>query len=224
MKTSQCMCRGLENRLNSFTFVLLVAGLVAGIRQPALAQAAGKQLLSGHVPPAVSRVQPVGRLAGETTLQLAIGLPLRNAGALTNLLRQIYDPASPNYHHYLTPAQFAEQFGPTAADYQRLIAFARANGLQVTTTHPNRVLLDVSAPVANIEKALHVTLRTYPHPTEKRNFYAPDAEPSLDLAVPVMHISGLDNFALPRPHLHAIPFSATQKNVSSNAGSGPSGT
>jgi len=224
MKTSQCMCRGLENRLNSFTFVLLVAGLVAGIRQPALAQAAGKQLLSGHVPPAVSRVQPVGRLAGETTLQLAIGLPLRNAGALTNLLRQIYDPASPNYHHYLTPAQFAEQFGPTAADYQRLIAFARANGLQVTATHPNRVLLDVSAPVANIEKALHVALRTYPHPTEKRTFYAPDVEPSLDLAVPVMHISGLDNYSLPRPHLQATPLNTAGKNALANAGSGPSGT
>ena len=46
-------------------------------------------------------------------------------------------------------------------------------------------------------------MHVYQHPTEARTFYAPDAEPSLDLAVPVLGISGLDNYALPRPRLHA---------------------
>ena len=45
----------------------------------------------------------MGFLPGTTRLNLAIGLPLRNGEALTNLLRQIYDPASAQYHHYLTP-------------------------------------------------------------------------------------------------------------------------
>jgi hypothetical protein len=38
-----------------------------------------------------------------------------------------------------------------------------------------------------------VTLRVYQHPTEKRMFHAPAAEPSLNLAVPILSISGLDN-------------------------------
>ena len=38
----------------------------------------------------------------------------------------------PNYHHYLTPEQFTERFGPTEQDYQAVIAFAKANGLTVT--------------------------------------------------------------------------------------------
>ena len=127
------------------------------------AQTAPKQHLHGNVPEAVTRfhLQPTGRPSATKRLNLAIGLPLRNEQALDDLLRQIYDPASANFHHYLTPEQFTAQFGPTEQDYQAVIDFARANGLEVTTTHPNRVVLDVSGSVADIERVFHVTLRVY---------------------------------------------------------------
>ena len=177
-------------------------GLLLSFTAPA-ALAAQTQVLHSNVPAIVKSLQPLGRFPGTNRLSLAIGLPLRNQAALSNLLQQIYDPASPNYHHYLTPEQFTERFGPTEADYQAVIAFAKANGLRVTTTHPNRVLLDVSGSVTDVERALHVTMQTFRHPTENRTFYAPDTEPSLDLAMPVLHISGLDNYSLPRPRLVA---------------------
>ena len=115
------------------------------------------------------------------------------------MIEEIYDPASPNYRHYLTPEQFTEQFGPTEEDYQTVLAFAKRNGLTVTATSANRVLLNVSAPVADIEKTFQVTMRTYRHPTENRTFYAPDAEPSVEAGVPVLDVSGLNNYALPHP-------------------------
>jgi uncharacterized repeat protein (TIGR03803 family) len=161
--------------------------------------AAEMQLLRGHVPAATAHLQAIGRLPGTNRLNLAIGLPLRNREALTNLLEQIYNPASPNYHHYLTAEQFAERFGPTEKDYEAVMAFARAQGLTVTGTHPNRTLVDVKGSVAVIERALHVHLQIYQHPTEARTFYAPDVEPTLDLAVPALGINGLDNFVLPHP-------------------------
>ena len=68
-----------------------------------LAADAGLKTLHGHVPAVVSKLQAMGLLPATTNLNLAIGLPLRNREALTNLLREIYDPASPNFHHYLTP-------------------------------------------------------------------------------------------------------------------------
>jgi uncharacterized repeat protein (TIGR03803 family) len=182
------------------------------------------QSLPGHRPSAAAHLTPVGRLEAARELKLAIGLPWRNREGLTNLLQRIYDPASPDYHHYLTPAQFAETFGPTEADYRAVTAFAGANGLQVTTTHSNRVLLDVMGSVSNIEKAFHVTLRTYSHPREKRVFYAPDAEPSLALAAPVLHISGLDNYLLPHPmSLRRTPLANSTGAVPAS-GSGPGGT
>ena len=69
----------------------------------------------------------------------------------------------------------------------------------MTRQYSNRVVLDVQGSVADIEKAFHVTMRTYPHPNEARTFYAPDVEPSLAVGVSVLHIEGLDNYALPHP-------------------------
>jgi uncharacterized repeat protein (TIGR01451 family) len=188
--------------------------------------AAGTQVISGHVPEAIARfkLQSVGHFNGTNHLKLAIGLPLRDKAGLTNLLRQISDPASPNYHHYLTPAAFAERFGPTMADYKALIAFANSNKLIVTGTHPNRTLLDIEAPAADLEKALHVTFQVYQHPVEDRTFYAPSAEPSIDLSVPVLRINGLDNFQLPRPMMIKKASVTNQSGAKPALGSGPGGT
>ncbi|PYK98847.1 MAG: hypothetical protein DME19_10940 [Verrucomicrobia bacterium] len=193
---------------------------------PGPAHAAERQVLSGHVPAALSRSQPLERLSASKRLDLAIALPLRNRQALSNLLQQIYDPASPNYRQYLTPEQFAKQFGPTEEDYQAVIAFAKSNGLTVMGTHPNRTLVDVTGSVPEIEKAFHLNMRVYRHPTESRNFYAPDVEPSFNLAVPVLAIGGLDDFVLPRPiGLRTNSFNRTPTlNARARAsGSGPRG-
>ena len=186
-------------------------------------RSAEMQTLHGHVLPVIKSLVPAGRLPATNHLDLAISLPLRNEEALSNLLHQIYDPASTNFHHYLSTAQFTEQFGPSESDYQAVTSFATAHHLQVKSIHSNRVLLDVSGSVADVEQALHVTMYTYHHPTENRVFHAPDREPTLDLAVPVLHVSGLDDYALPRPHVQAAPL-VNGKNSWPNAGSGPTGT
>jgi uncharacterized repeat protein (TIGR01451 family) len=183
--------------------------------------------LRGHVPMVVSQLKAKGRLASASTLNLAIGLPLRNEEALTNLLQQIYDPSSPNYHHYLTPEEFTAQFGPTKEQYQEVVNFARVNGLTVTATHPNRMILDVSGKSGDVEKAFHVTLRTYRHPTENRDFFAPDTEPTVPAILPIQDISGLDNFRAPHPRLRPRPVNVSpngSQNVAPSAGSGLGGS
>ena len=214
----------IARRLFGGRFITIACAVVL-IPFAARAQDPGRQVLHGHVPNVVARfhLQPTGRLSATKHLNLAIGLPLRNKEVLDDLLQQIYDPASPSFRQYLTPEQFTEMFGPTEQDYQAVIAFAQANGLTVTATHPNRVVLDVSGSAADIEKVFHVTMRTYRHPREDRTFYTPDTEPSIDLPVPILHISGMDDFSLPRPKLKIQP--AGQKaNATPNSGSGPSGS
>ena len=180
------------------------------------------QPLHGHVPAAVAATPPVGRPPPSHHLQLAIGLPARNPDALARLVAAVSDPASPDYRNYLTPAQFTERFGPSIADYQAVIDFAKARGLRVTATHPNRLIVDVEGTVSDIENTMHVTLRTYQHPHEARTFYAPDGEPSPDSPVTLLHISGLDNYDLPHPHHQIKPLNNTG-TVSPKAGSGPGG-
>ncbi len=160
---------------------------------------AAPQVLKGHVPKATRQLQPVDRLDSGRRLELAIGLPLRNGDKLTNLLEDLSQPSSAHFRHFLTADEFASSFGPSAEDYQKVIDFAKSHGLVVKGTHPNRTLLDVSGSVEDIENAFHVTMRVYQHPTEARTFFAPDVEPSLDLATPVLAISGLDNYKTPKP-------------------------
>ena len=63
--------------------------------------AAERQMLRGHVPAAVAKLNlpPIGRLPATNRLNLAIGLPLRNTNALSKLLQDLYDPASPQFRH-----------------------------------------------------------------------------------------------------------------------------
>jgi len=181
------------------------------------------QVLHNHVRPVVASGQaaPVGLLPSTQRLNLAIMLPVRNHSELTSLLGRMYDPASPDYHQFLTVAQFTERFGPTEQDYQAVVAFARANGFTVTDTPSNRLLVDINGSVGQIEKAFHVGMKVYQHPTENRTFFSPDREPSLDLSVPVSHIAGLNNFSIPRSMLKKG--SGAQQMVQSHTGSGPGG-
>jgi uncharacterized repeat protein (TIGR01451 family) len=204
--------------------ILLTIGMSLAVSGAAVftsvAAEPGVVALRGHVPAAVSRLQSSGRLDGATNLNLAIGLPLRNQAALSNLLQQLYDPSSPDYRHFLTPEEFTARFGPTEQDYQKVLDFAQAGGLTVTRTHGNRMLVDVSGKVADIEKAFHVTMRTYQHPAEARRFFAPDVEPSVSADLPVLHVSGLDNYLTPRPLLHMLPASQARPALGSAPGGG----
>ncbi len=198
--------------------VLLASALLAPAQTPQ------RTLLPGHLPVVVPGLQPLGRLDGSTRLKLSINLPLRNRDALTNLIEQLYDPASPLYHHYLTPEEFDGRFGPTEQDYQAVIAWATSSGFTITARHPNRMLLEVSASVTDIERSLQVTMRTYAHPTESRTFFAPDTEPSVEAGIPISYIGGLNNFARPHPkNLRRSPLKASTKPTPQIIGSGPNG-
>ncbi len=192
------------------------ATVVSGLAAP------GMMKLHGQVPAAVSQLHAIGSLPAETDLYLAISLPLRNKEGLGGLLQQLYDPSSPIYHQYLTPQQFTAQFGPTVQDYQKVIDFAKANGLTVVNTHPNRLLLDVKGKASDIEKIFRVTLHTYHHPRENRDFFAPDTDPTVDAALPILHISGLDNYSLPHPKFNIRPLNQPAGGMPA-AGSGPGG-
>jgi hypothetical protein len=205
--------------------ILIGALLLCGTPARAGSGLAERQALKGHVPQAVAAgLPPTGRLPAAQPLRLAIGLPLRNREALTNLLQQLYDPASPLYHKYLEPEQFTARFGPEEKDYQALRRFAQSSGLTVSGTYPNRLVLDVTGAAGDIEKAFHVTLRVYRHPSEARDFYAPDVEPSVEASLPIADISGLNNYVLPHPRIRKINPSIAGADTTPKSGSGSSGT
>lgn len=179
---------------------LIFCIVIIGVR--AQAQDVARRTLRGHLPPPVATEPPTGRFPETNRMHLAIGLPVRNQAALSEFLRELYDPASTNYHQYLTPAEFTARFGPTDQDYQAVRKFAETNDFKVTRTIGSRLVLDVEGSVANVERAFQVTLRTYRHPTENRDFVSPDREPSVPATLSVADIGGLSDFSRPHPLLH----------------------
>ena len=199
--------------------VLLV--LLIFLAPATLTQAQSQSLLTRHVRD-VTRTGEAARLANLPpiqTMRLVLVLPLRNQADLDQLLKDLYDPSSPSYRQFLSVDEFAARFGPTQQDYNALIDFAQKNGFTVVATSRNRLNLDVVGSVTNIQRALHVNMGIYRHPTENRTFYAPDREPTVDLPFQLWHISGLDNYSIPHPAgLHRNL--AVKKNATT--GSGPS--
>ena len=189
-------------------------------------QSPGSQALHHHLPREVSsgRAALVGPLPSEQQLNFSIVLPLRNQAALTSLLGRLYDPASADFRHFLSVSEFTDQFAPTAADYQTVINFAQSHGLAITGNPANRLVVPVCGSVEQVENALHVSMNLYRHPTEDRNYFSPDREPSLDLAVPVAHISGLNNFSIPQPMVRRAATSKLAVQAATVTGSGPSGS
>ena len=206
-------------RKQSTSLLTLAAVMLAAT---AMSQAQRQPLLTSHVRPAALNGQArlLGNLPSEQTLRLVIVLPLRNQDQLDNLLEDVYNPNSPSYHQFLSVDEFTAKFGPTQDDYDAVVAFAKDNGLTVVGASRNRMNVDVTGPVASIERAFHVNLRQYQHPTEDRVFYAPDREPTVDLPFQLWHIAGMDNYSIPKPA--GLSRNTGSKKSSATTGSGPS--
>ena len=199
-------------------YVLLCSAMLLFVMET---QAQAQSMSTRHVRQEVisGKATFLNWLPATQSLRLNIALPLRNESELDDLLQELYDPQSPSFHQFLSVQEFTERFGPTEEDYAAVVRFAEQNGLTVTGTFPNRMVVNVMGSVADIESAFQVTMGLYQHPTEQRTFYSPDREPSPDVGVPLWHISGLDNFSIPHPA--SLRRDAAAKP--GQTGSGPSG-
>jgi subtilase family serine protease len=204
-------------RITKFLFAL-----IAFLSLCAISSQAQSTLLTRHVREATQsgEARLLGQLPAAQSLRLVIVLPLRNQAELDTFLHDLYDPSTSSFHHFLTVEEFTAKFGPTQEDYDAVINFAEKNGLAVVATSRNRLNIDVTGSIPAIEKAFNIRMNLYMHPTEGRTFYAPDREPTPNVSVQLWHISGLDNYSIPKPAGLHRNSSATRSNATT--GSGPS--
>jgi subtilase family serine protease len=132
--------------------------------------------------PAVAPVQT------EQSIRFGLTLPLRNRAALEARLQEQRDPSTPHCHQYLTAQQFLQQYGPTQADYDSVVAFAKSQGFTVTRTYANRLLVNVSGSPTDINKTFAVKMQLHQRTAQTGKYYAPDVEPSLDSSLPILDI------------------------------------
>ena len=81
--------------------------------------------------------------------------------SLVALLDQQQDKSSPNYHAWLTPEQFGQQFGPADADIQAITSWLQLQGFQIAKVSNGRTVIEFSGTAAQVQTAFHTEIHKY---------------------------------------------------------------
>ena len=178
-------------------------------------------VLTNQSVPLVSHAHQVGVANAQQQLNLSIGLQLRNQQELQSLLREMYTPHSPGYHHFLSPQQFVDEFGPTTEQQQQVINYLQQQGFSITHISSNHLLIDASASVAQAEATFKVAINNYR--LGANQFYANANPPSipLPLASIITSIGGLDNSVHMHPLYHLHPKNSNKHLAGQGGGFAP---
>ena len=136
--------------------------------------------------------------------------------ALNTLLAQQQDLTSANYHKWLTPAQFADRFGVSQNDINKVVAWLQSQGLTVTRIANGRNQIFIEGTIAQIESTFHTEIHNYL--VNGVLHYANSTEPGVPAALAgvILAVQNLHNFQpKPRAIVRKISQSVTDPHFTS---------
>ncbi|AIE84268.1 S53 family peptidase [Fimbriimonas ginsengisoli] len=209
------------------SFLLRPKFLLAGVLGLAAVPAAFGQVqpqyrlvpLPLEVPSVIQRSQLKGHIDPNQVLHLSISLPPANPTGLQALADSVSDPKSPNYRHFVTPAEIGQRFGQPATRIQALSDYLKSQGFTITLVGANRLSILADATAAKVEKAFDTTINNYhalnanePGRIDYYSYAEPLKLPST-IAPYIVDVGGAENFT--KPHPRAL--TATQTRVLYNS-------
>jgi pro-kumamolisin-like protein len=78
--------------------------------------------------------------------------------ALQRFLDEVQDPASPNFHKWLTPEQFGQDFGVAQQDLDTITRWLQSHGFTVNFVYTNRMVIDFSGMAGQVREAFHTEI------------------------------------------------------------------
>jgi subtilase family serine protease len=78
--------------------------------------------------------------------------------ALVSMIDQLHDRKSTNFHHWLTPQQFGENYGVGQADLQLIQKWLESHGFTVNSTYPNHMMMDFSGTAGQVRESFHTEM------------------------------------------------------------------
>jgi subtilase family serine protease len=115
-------------------------------------------LFAASNPKTVSKAQILGPEDPAKTITVTVWLNEHNKPVLDELVRQMYQPGSPNFHHWLTREQYFSRFAPTAADAAQVREYLTAHNLTVTSVDKHNHYLVAQGRVADAQNAFNVAI------------------------------------------------------------------
>ena len=173
--------------------------------------------LAGSQPPRARIAHDVGAVDSSMPLQsitMYFSRSTQQQADLDALIAAQQNPSSPQYHQWLTPADFGARFGLADADIAKTQAWLQSEGFTVTSVSPSRNSITFSGTASTVASAFGAPLHRYTLNGE--NHIAPSADLSLPatLAGIVSNVRGLSDFR-PRPHVRYGNGAAFRPNFTS---------
>src|SRR5437667_8021 len=112
--------------------------------------------LRGNTRPEANAANDRGVVPGNLPMEhmlLQLQRPPELETALAQFIDELHNPASPNFHKWLTAQQFGENFGLAQQDLDAIARWLASHGLTVNAVYLSDVLIDFSAPVALVRAA-----------------------------------------------------------------------
>ena len=186
---------------------LLSAAITAAAQSPAVRIAsevngAESAIIKGSQHPMANPEYDAGRMPASTQLSgitIAFSRSAAQEADLDALLAAQYNPASPQYHQWLTSDQFAQRFGMAQEDLDKVSSWLEQQGFVVDSVNRSHNAIRFSGTVGQIESALHTEMHYYTSGGDKH--FAPSTALSVPAAIApvVADIRNLNDFR-PRPN------------------------
>jgi hypothetical protein len=141
-------------------------------------------------------------------------LVLKRSPGQESALRQLLDEqqikSSPNYHMWLTPEQFGQQFGPADADIQAVTDWLTSQGFQVNRVAAGRTVIEFSGTAGAVRQAFHTEIHKFTVNGEEHWANASDPQIPAALTPVVAGFASLNNFPK-RPRMRRLGTFAKSK-------------
>jgi kumamolisin len=162
-----------------------------------------------------------------TAPRMSVELVLRpgDGSALAAALAAVYDPSSPNYHHWLPKGAFALRYAPTVGAITGVERFLTRAGLRYETT-TSRFLLRAVGSAARIAAAFGTHLENY-RTGAGRTFFANTSPASVPRAIAgsVLGVVGLTDTSRATDQVRVAPRLLHHSGAASPGyGAGPGGS
>ena len=166
--------------------------------------------LRGNLHPRLQHAADQGRMDGGFRMEgvsLVFKLTAAQEAAVEKLLADQQNPASPGYHKWLTPEQYADRFGLSKADVAKVVAWLQAEGFTVNRVARGRTQVWFTGSVSQIEAAFRTEMHHYLVDGEPH--FANGVEPAVPTALAdvVLGVHNLSDFR-PRSRVHVSKASA----------------
>ena len=101
--------------------------------------------------------------------------------ALKALLDQQQNQSSPNYHRWLTPQEFGQQFGPADSDIQAVSGWLQSHGFQIARVSAGKNLIEFSGNARQVREAFQTEIHRYV--VDGQEHYANASDPQIPTAL-----------------------------------------